>query len=127
MSDEAAAEPANAGVDPVAKGCGLGCLGLLAVFLLFVGWSVISGGNDDDEVSSYEAKAQCEGFADKRLKSPGSAEYDLSASQTGSTWTVTGTVDSENGFGALLRSNVTCKIRFVGDTAHLDDLTLTPQ
>jgi len=37
---------------------------------------------------------------------------------------VTGTVDSENSFGALVRNDIMCAIHFEGDTAHLDDISI---
>lgn len=77
-----------------------------------------------DANNEAEAKAQCEGFASTRLKSPSSADFNLNATQSGTSWTVTGTVDSQNSFGASLRSAVTCVIHFSGDTAYLDDLSL---
>lgn len=73
---------------------------------------------------SNEAVAQCEGFADKRLKAPATADYDLTASQSGESWTVVGVVDSENGFGANVRSDVRCVLHFEDDLAVLDDITI---
>lgn len=78
-----------------------------------------------DPNNENEAVAQCEGFADQRIKAPATAEYDLVASRAGEGWTVTGTVDSENGFGANIRSNVECQLHFEGDTAHLDDIAIS--
>lgn len=77
-----------------------------------------------DPNNEGEAVSQCEGFADKRLKAPATADYDLSASRSGSGWQVVGTVDSENGFGAKIRSSVTCELHFEGDTAYLDDISI---
>lgn len=77
-----------------------------------------------DPNNPAEAKSQCEGFVDQRLKAPADADYDLEAAQDGTTWTVTGTVDSENSFGARIRSNVRCVLHFVGDTAYLDDISV---
>ena len=71
-----------------------------------------------------EAIRQCEGFAGKRLKSPASAEYDLTATRDGGQWVVTGTVDSQNGFGAMIRSNVECRITLTDDLATLEAITV---
>ena len=111
-------------VDPVAKGCGLGCFGLVAVLVVFILWSLVAGDGEPDAPNQYEAEAQCEDFIADRLKSPASAEYDLTAVESGGKLEVTGTVDSQNGFGAMVRSDVRCVIRFSGDTAHLDDISL---
>lgn len=77
-----------------------------------------------DANNEREAKAQCEGFADKRLKAPADADYELSATQSNGSWTVTGTVDSENSFGAKVRSDVKCVLHFQGSTAYLDDISI---
>lgn len=102
----------------IAGGLVLVALPATALVTTAIGGSVSPAGN------GREAVAQCEGFADSRLKSPASADYDLSASQSGETWTVSGTVDSQNGFGALVRSNVTCVLHFEDDTAYLDDIAI---
>jgi hypothetical protein len=76
------------------------------------------------EPGESDARSECESFIDSRLKAPATADYNLVASQDGEQWTVTGTVDSENGFGAKVRSDVTCELHFEGDTAYLDDITI---
>lgn len=106
---------------PVAKTGGrrgFGCLIVFAVILVaFVGCTVaisINGGNRDSSNNKYEAIAQCESRVEKLLKSPSTAEFDTDA--TGSTtWTVTGTVDSQNGFGATVRSSFQCTVVMNGD------------
>jgi hypothetical protein len=77
-----------------------------------------------DPDNEFEAEAQCESFVEDRLKSPSTAEFDLSASPAGSGWLVTGTVDSQNGFGAMIRGSVRCELHFEGDTARLDDISI---
>lgn len=112
-------------IDPVAKGCGLGCLGLLAVFVvLFVVGMVAGDDGDGDEVTAWDAERVCkEDFIPKRLKAPSTAEYDLTATGGPTTYTVTGTVDAENSFGAHLRSDVRCVVTVSGDRWRLDSLT----
>ena len=51
-----------------------------------------------------------EEFIPPRLKAPATAEYDLTASGGPVTYTVSGTVDSENSFGAKIRSTWTCTV-----------------
>lgn len=97
-------------------------LGALALCALVVGCSTDSY----DANNEFEMKSQCEGFVDQRLKSPSTAEYHLEAAETGAGWKVTGTVDSENGFGAMLRSDVTCVMHLSGDTVYLDDISVSP-
>jgi len=78
------------------------------------------GGNRSDSSSNdnqYEAIAQCEARIERLLKAPSTAEFDSSATASGGVWTVTGTVDSENSFGAMLRSNFQCTVEIHTDTA----------
>lgn len=77
-----------------------------------------------DPNNADEAIAQCEGFTDSRLKAPADADYELSAVRSGNAWTVSGTVDSENGFGAKIRSAVTCDLHFEGGIVRLDDISI---
>jgi hypothetical protein len=70
---------------------------------------------DDDAVNdaanSRDAKRVCEDdFIAKRLKAPSTADYDLEVTGGPDRYTVTGTVDSENSFGAKIRSKVTCVV-----------------
>lgn len=101
----------------------IGCIvgAALAVGLAVSGGLGDTSGNGSGEV---EAIRQCEGFAGKRLKSPASAEYDLTATRDGGQWVVTGTVDSQNGFGAMIRSNVECRITLTDDLATLEAITV---
>lgn len=84
---------------------------MFAVLALVIGFSLTSGGEDDDYDSntSYEAIAQCEDAIKDRLKAPTTAEFDSTATGSG-TWTVTGTVDAENSFGAKIRSSYQCSV-----------------
>ena len=98
----------------------------LAAALVAVGFGMASG-NYLFGGGSSEAQAvkQCEEFAKQRLKAPSTASFDLEATGSGPSYTVTGTVDAENSFGAKMRSNITCKIRLDEDTetAYLESLT----
>lgn len=95
------------------------------VGVAFLSWLLVGCSSEPyDPNNATEAEAQCEGFTDTRLKSPATADYDLTATETAESWSVTGTVDSENGFGAMIRSSVTCVLHFEGDTAHLDDIAI---
>jgi hypothetical protein len=77
------------------------------------------------------AAAVCEKFVAKRLKAPGSARYPSRAGSVvaggGASSTVTSHVDSQNGFGALLRLNYTCKVAWQGgDKWRLQSLNIAP-
>lgn len=78
-----------------------------------------SGGTED----SFSAERACNNFVQDRLKSPSTAHFNADTStKSGDTWTVSGSVDSENGFGANLRSTFTCTMTVSGNNVHLDNL-----
>lgn len=97
----------------------------LAVTLALVGAAALllqDGRNDSDANlpdfgTSQEAIAQCEARIAKLLTSPATAVYDTSATASRTVWTVNGAVDSENGFGALLRSEFQCSVAIEDGTA----------
>lgn len=92
--------------------------GVVAAILLvpLVGCST-SDGPEKDEGDEYSAQYICEEFVKDRLKSPATADFsDEDRSRSGPrTWVVSGSVDSENGFGAMIRNTFTCKVRYTGD------------
>jgi hypothetical protein len=92
---------------PLAWGVMIASLLILAVI---IGFSVFGGSKSDyDSDTSYEAIAQCEAAIKERLKAPSTADFNSSA-VGGGTWTVTGTVDAENSFGAKVRTNYQCSV-----------------
>lgn len=60
------------------------------------------------------AKVMCENFIKDQLKAPATADFSSIFSTTitgsGNDYTVAGTVDAENSFGAKLHSNYTCEV-----------------
>lgn len=62
-----------------------------------------------DMNNKYEASSQCEVRIEKLLKAPSTAKFNSDATGYG-TWTVTGTVDAENSFGAMIRANYQCTV-----------------
>lgn len=101
-------------------------LGKVAIVVVLVGVVLAAMWTSarSDSGNAGEAVAQCEGFADQRLKSPASADYDLGAVESDGRWTVTGTVDSQNSFGAMIRNDVECVIELDDNSARLVDLSL---
>lgn len=102
-----------------------GCLWIIGIVvgvpLLITVFALLSGSDDDDKPSpptGYEAEMQCERWVKEKLKAPATAKFSNGnyTSNGGSSWTVTGSVDAENSFGALVRSDWTCDIRLDGDT-----------
>lgn len=83
------------------------------------------------------AGIMCQDFVKNRLRSPGSAKFpgvmdgEPKVSSLGSgRYSVRSYVDSENGFGALLRSDWSCEIRKVpgGDKWQLESqIVLVPR
>ena len=95
--------------------------GLLVVLLLAccIGGVVkaMAGGGSNDSSSSdrtLEAKSMCETFVKRQLKAPATAKFsDESAAKVSATeYTSGGSVDSENSFGALLRSTYVCDMTY---------------
>jgi hypothetical protein len=109
---------------PQPVGNGKSLLGGL-VFVVLIG-SVIyscstSSGEDDGADSSDRsgmAEVMCEEFVTDRLKAPSTAEF-LGASSVDLTgreqYEVTASVDSQNGFGAMIRTPYVCLVNYEGD------------
>ena len=95
--------------------------GCLVLLLLVGGCTAYAATSDsssgaDDAGSSAGARGVCEQFVEDRLRAPATADFSgATATGAGDTWTVRGQVDSENGFGAQLRSAYTCQVLFTGD------------
>jgi len=78
------------------------------------------------EDNSRDAQRACEkNFIPSRLKAPATAKFSgESVSHAGETYTVTGAVDSENGFGALIRASFTCVMHSSDDQWVLDSASV---
>jgi hypothetical protein len=119
-------------------GVGLG-LGLAVVLLLGFAASRRNDESSSTDDRRYAAFSVCKDLVKDQLRAPGTAvfrdyfEDDGEVRVTGSgegPYTVTSTVDSENGFGALLRSSFVCSVRPAGSaggktTWKLVDLNVT--
>ena len=84
---------------------------------------------DDDQ--SVAASIMCEKFVKDRLKSPGSAEFasllwdGIKVTKEGKQYTMRSWVDSQNSYGALIRTQFLCVVEDVGnDQWKLLDLTM---
>jgi hypothetical protein len=88
----------------------------IALVIVLVGIVISSFAEDDpyDPNNRLEVIAQCEARIEEQLKAPTTAEFDSTATGDG-TWTVTGTVDAENSFGANVRSEYQCTVKVTGD------------
>lgn len=86
---------------------------LVGVLVVGLGLSVLTTVNqrepEYDPNNSREAISQCESAIEERLKAPTTAEFNSTATGDG-TWTVVGTVDAQNSFGAMIRSAYQCSV-----------------
>jgi hypothetical protein len=92
----------------------------LAVGAILVLLSQVSIGPDADG-----AATMCEEYVTDRLKAPATADFPGGAhvSSTADEWTVVASVDSENGFGAMIRTDYVCTVRDISgkwDLVSLD-------
>lgn len=75
-----------------------------------------------------EASLICEKFVKDRLKSPSTAEFasliwdGITVEKEGDVYSMRSWVDSQNGFGAMIRTQFLCKVRPEGDQWRLVDL-----
>ena len=130
MTDPTFRPPKNLGgpaVTPPSKMGGgekstLGCLAIflapiaLIVLALIVGaiWAGFNGSSNDP--NKYEAIRYCEDQIRDQLKAPSTAEFASDSSSTSNPFVVTGSVDSENSFGAMLRADFQCTVTISGDS-----------
>lgn len=83
-----------------------------------------------EDVAREVGQPLCEDEADASLKSPGSAVYEWENVITDGNYgedsvEMRATVDSQNGFGALIRSYVTCTVWVTGDQVTNADARVT--
>ena len=113
-----------------------GCLGMF-LFMLFIlsviSLSIKSGCSGSDKVKEYtklNALIASQNFVETRLTSPSSAEFSYDYENkvqkiNDTTFRVVGWVDSQNRFGAMVRSNYTCTIIFYSKTEKVSYNNLT--
>lgn len=107
-------------------------LAWLGGVLLLLGVGGVATYLDDgrDGGSPMTAFEMAKVFVERELRSPGSAKFgpyrqNVVERVNSSTWRVRSWVDSQNGFGALLRANYTCTLRYAGkDRWTLESLDL---
>ncbi|WP_242892501.1 hypothetical protein [Actinomadura litoris] len=111
----------DASTRPLPKGCQIGCLAAVALIAIFLAWAWVVRGSSSD--AGGVAVSVCEGFVKKGLKAPASARFSGEhASEDAGVWTVRGSVDSQNAFGALIRNSFSCSVRPRGDADETWDL-----
>jgi hypothetical protein len=101
-----------------------GCICIFAIA------SLSGGGGGDTSGGGTMAYYMCQDFIEKRLIAPATAEWPSRSDITvlpirgkEEAYQVRGYVDSQNGFGALIRTNYVCEVSYVGNGQwHLDYL-----
>lgn len=70
------------------------------------------------KLDEWTAQVSCESAVKQLLKSPSTAEFSgwIRVLNSDGTYTVTGNVDAQNSFGAMLRSSFSCTVRDKGDS-----------
>lgn len=103
-------------------------IGTVPGLLIIAAVSTIGIGSQVDNIgesSTQSAKAtetqafiQCKNFVEERLRAPATADFPFlehtSWDMGNNTWVIKSHVDSQNGFGAMIRSNWHCKVQYVG-------------
>ncbi|MEU7904086.1 hypothetical protein [Actinoplanes sp. NPDC049118] len=128
----AAPQPSRSRLDWWTRGPGVILVVITAGLAIF---GIVAATDDDSQSSPQDqaagAKAACvEEFIPARLKSPATARFSgvaiasVDTSAVGETYTVTGSVDAENGFGALIRSRFTCIVHPDGGRWELNSATV---
>ena len=106
---------------PAARGC-VGCLTVF-VGLAVIGMLMPGGGtsNSNPGDRSSMAHIQCQNFVRDRLRAPSTADFPLLdrevRREASDTYFVISYVDAQNGFGATIRNNYNCRVRFRGGEA----------
>ena len=104
---------------------------LIIVFLILLFSCISESGGDKPRtsLSNYEAKLIAEGVVKQNLKSPSTAEFSgvgetEMRSNSPNNWTIIGHVDSQNGFGAMIRSQYECTVYLSGQDILYKDLKI---
>lgn len=101
-------------LDGFTKGM-VGCFGIVVLLMVLVvgGCAVAMNGSSDKTADESDAQYMCQQFVKDKLKSPSSAKFSNQvASGAGTSWTSSGTVDSQNSFGAMVRSRYSCTLSY---------------
>jgi hypothetical protein len=98
---------------------------VVAVAFLLV-WRSGDSEPTTEDLRSDAARACQEDFIPARLKAPATAAFSsVTTTTAGATYTVTGSVDSENSFGAKIRSSFTCAMHLAGDRWVLESANVS--
>jgi hypothetical protein len=116
----------------------IGCLSVFAFIILMVAIETCSnsdsnGAKPESSHSPLNAYVMCKQFLKDRLKAPSTADFpfesyeDVTTSMGGGQYRVSSYVDSENSFGAKIRTRYSCEVEWTGgDNWRLLDLSTIP-
>lgn len=91
--------------------------GVLIAFMVAIYYENRSAGPTEPAQAdeSRQAERACRRYIEQQLKAPATARYPTpSTSKDGPEYTVTGSVDSQNSFGALVRTQYKCMVSSEG-------------
>lgn len=132
VTDSAPAAPARPSISPLKFGAiVVGILVVICVVFNLIGGRTTGPASGADPISAF---VMCKQFVTDRLKAPATAvfpTYGDSGTQTDQLsalqFRARAFVDSQNGFGANIRTSYTCTVTNTGgNNWHLDDLTTNP-
>ncbi|VXA93668.1 hypothetical protein [Citricoccus sp. K5] len=110
----------------------VGCFAafMVGLLLLLGGCMALMNGafSDDDSDEPHEGLAivSCERLVKDKLKAPSTAKFSgQSATGSGNSWTSTGTVESQNSFGAMVANRYTCSVKFDSDGTYTGTASVT--
>lgn len=116
---------------------GLGCLGAIALLVVIgIALSPSQDATPQSPHDAFGAYSICRQFVTERLRAPATADFpnyyadrsgvnSARVAGTDAQYLVTAHVDSQNGFGALIRTPFTCTVTWQeGTTWRLNDLKI---
>lgn len=124
---------ANAPRRSTAATCGIVVVVLGVVMVGLVLFLVVTTSEEPsperaEERVKHDAWFTCQGFVKDRLKAPSTAEFcryqDAQVAVDGEKYRVVGCVDSQNSFGANIRSSFMCEVRASGDKWLLESVEI---
>jgi len=88
-----------------------------------------SSGSSTNSSNKFLAYYCAEDFVERKLKSPSTAKFPKTMERSkhitdlgGGKFKINSWVDSQNSFGATIRTNFTCTVIIKGETAHCEEL-----
>lgn len=103
----------------------------IITFIFFAFGSGDSDGSSTTEHSKFLAYNYAEDFIEQRLKSPSTAEFPGVSEKDrhitdlgGGEYQINSWVDSQNGFGAMIRTNWSCKIIFIDGKVKAENIVI---